>query len=160
LPETVEVYRRGHSEFRLERKTFASLEGPADAMAMVNLTSEQQAMFMHAAPRAFVSVPGGWGRLGRTDVLLGFVQEAMLESSLAAACNVAPKSARCQLWQTSRPSQPVIISSVTTLKPMRMLGPNVVVMATSIASRPLAISTRPIRGTLLRASKVYQRPPR
>jgi hypothetical protein len=92
-PETVEVYCRGHSEFRLERKTFASLKGPADAMAMVNLTSEQQAMFMHAAPRAFVSIPSGWGRLGRTNVLLGFVQEAMLESSLAAAwCNVAPKS--------------------------------------------------------------------
>src|SRR5712692_5426383 len=51
-------------------------------------------------------------------------------------------------------------SSVQTLKLTSVLGPNVVVMATSIASRPLAISTRPIRGTLFRASKVYQRPPR
>jgi hypothetical protein len=51
-------------------------------------------------------------------------------------------------------------SSVHTLKLASTLGPNVVAMATSMASRPLAISTRPIRGTLLRGSKVYQRPPR
>ena len=35
-----------------------------------------------------------------------------------------------------------------------------VLIATSAASRPRAISTRPMRGTLWRASKVYQRPPR
>ena len=51
-------------------------------------------------------------------------------------------------------------SSVQTLKLFRVLGPNVLLIATSAASRPRAISTRPIRGTLLRASKVYQRPPR
>ena len=51
-------------------------------------------------------------------------------------------------------------SSVQTLKLTSVLAPNVVLIATSIASRPLAISTRPIRGTLLRGSKVYQRPPR
>jgi hypothetical protein len=77
----------------VERKAFASLEGPADTMAMVNLTSEQQAMFLHAAPRAFVSVPGGWGRLGSTNVLLASAKEAMVENALAAAWrNVAPKS--------------------------------------------------------------------
>jgi len=58
------------------------------------------------------------------------------------------------------PSQPVTTSSVQTLKLTSVLGPNVVAMATSIASRPLAIRTRPIRGTLLRGSNVYQRPPR
>jgi hypothetical protein len=56
--------------------------------------------------------------------------------------------------------QPFSTSSVETLKLTSVLGPNVVAMATSIASRPLAISIRPIRGTLLRGSKVYQRPPR
>jgi hypothetical protein len=93
MPEAVEVYRRGHSEFRVERKTFASLEGPADTLAMVNLTSEQQAMFMHAAPRTFVPVPGGWGRLGSTNVLLASAKEAMVESALAVAWRkAAPKS--------------------------------------------------------------------
>jgi hypothetical protein len=93
MPEAVELYRRGRSEFRVERKTFASLGGPADMVAMVNLTSEQQAMFMHAAPRAFASVPGAWGRLGSTNVLLASAQEAMVASALEAAWrNVAPPS--------------------------------------------------------------------
>jgi len=39
-------------------------------------------------------------------------------------------------------------------------GPKVVDSATSHASRPRAMSTRPMRGTLLRASNVYQRSPR
>ena len=44
------------------------------------------------------------------------------------------------------------------MKLASVLGPNVWVMGTSAASRPWAIRTRPIRGTLLRASKVYHRP--
>lgn len=93
MPEAVEVYRRGQSEFRVERKTFASLGGPADAVALVNLAPEQQAMFMHAAPRTFSSVPGGWGRLGSTKVLLASANEVMVESAVAAAWrNAAPRS--------------------------------------------------------------------
>jgi hypothetical protein len=93
MPESVEVYRRGHSEFRVERRTFASLEGPADTTAIVNLTSEQQAMLMHAAPRTFESAPGGWGRLGTTNVLLASAKDAMVKNALEMAWrNVAPKS--------------------------------------------------------------------
>ena len=42
-------------------------------------------------------------------------------------------------------------SSVTTVNPVRFAIPNEVVMATSEASRPVAISTRPIRGCVWRA---------
>src|SRR5579864_8671419 len=49
-------------------------------------------------------------------------------------------------------------SSVQTLKLSSVLGPNVVVMATSEASRPRAIRIRPIRGTLLRGSNICQAP--
>ena len=48
-------------------------------------------------------------------------------------------------------------SSVTTVKFFSHVVPNEVVIATSAASRPVAISTRPIRGLLLRASNVHQR---
>ena len=51
-------------------------------------------------------------------------------------------------------------SSVQTLKLTSVLGPKVWVIGTSAASRPCAIRTRPMRGMLLRGSKVYQRPPR
>jgi hypothetical protein len=53
-------------------------------------------------------------------------------------------------------STPGGTSSVHTRKLSSVLGPKVVLIATSDASRPRAISTRPIRGVLLRASKVYQ----
>src|SRR3954470_11955793 len=51
------------------------------------------------------------------------------------------------------------ISSVQTLKLSSVLGPKVVAIATSHASRPRAIRIRPTRGTLLRGSNVCQRPP-
>jgi hypothetical protein len=93
MPEAVEVFRRGRSEFRVERKAFATLEGPADTVAVLSLTSEQQAMFMHAAARTFASAPGGWGRLGSTNILLTDAKEAMVKSAVELAWrNVAPKS--------------------------------------------------------------------
>jgi hypothetical protein len=50
-------------------------------------------MFMHAAPRTFVPIPGGWGRLGSTNVLLAYAKEAMVESVLEMAWRTAaPKS--------------------------------------------------------------------
>src|SRR6187402_2000746 len=51
------------------------------------------------------------------------------------------------------------ISSVQTLKDSSILGPKVVAIATSEASRPRAIRIRPMRGTLLRGSNICQRPP-
>ena len=51
-------------------------------------------------------------------------------------------------------------SSVHTEKLLSVFGPKVVLIATSAASRPRAINTRPMRGMLLRASNVYHRPPR
>ena len=62
--------------------------------------------------------------------------------------------------RVDRLSVQAAISSVQTRKLLRVFGPNVVVMATSAASRPRASSTLPIRGTLLRGSNVCHWPPR
>jgi hypothetical protein len=51
-------------------------------------------------------------------------------------------------------------SSVMTVKFVNFAFPNDVVMAQSVASRPVAIKTRPMRRTLCLASKVHQRSPR
>src|SRR4029453_12159685 len=40
-------------------------------------------------------------------------------------------------------SRGLVTSSAQTVKPARVLGPNVLLMATSVASRPRAMSTRP-----------------
>jgi hypothetical protein len=93
MPEAREVYRWGHSEFRVERRMFASLGGPADTVATLNLNSEQQAVFIDAAPRVFEPVPGGWGRLCSTNVLLASAEEVMVGSAVEAAWRDAvPKS--------------------------------------------------------------------
>src|SRR5258708_13944202 len=54
---------------------------------------------------------------------------------------------------------PALTSSVQTVKPASVGGPNVLLIATSVASRPRAMSTRPIRGMLFRGSNVCQCPP-
>ncbi len=60
---------------------------------MVQLTSEQQAMFMQAAPRTFVPVPGGLGWLRATNVVLVCANEAIVESALVVAWrNIVPIS--------------------------------------------------------------------
>src|ERR1700685_3214186 len=51
------------------------------------------------------------------------------------------------------------ISSVQTRKLSSVLGPKVVAIATSEASRPRAIRMRRMRGILLRGSNMCQRPP-
>ena len=56
------------------------------------------------------------------------------------------------------PVWPLGISSVQTRKLFSVFGPNVVVIATSVASRPRAIRMRPILGTLLRGSNMCHRP--
>jgi hypothetical protein len=92
-PGTVETSRRDHSDFRVFRKSFASFEGPAYSVATIQLTPEQQAMFVQAAPSAFMPVPGGWGRLGATNVVLAHAEEAVVKSALMLAWrNIAPKS--------------------------------------------------------------------
>jgi integrase len=60
---------------------------------MVQLTSEQQAMFTRAGPRTFLPVPGGSGWLKATNVVLVCANEAIVESALLAAWrNIAPIS--------------------------------------------------------------------
>src|SRR5215468_1879688 len=84
-PKVVEVYYRGRSEFRVLRRSFASLGGPADSVALVQLTPEQQTMFIQGASRTFVPVPGDSGRLGATNVVLVCANEAVVESALIVA---------------------------------------------------------------------------
>jgi len=93
LPEAKEVHIRGRSQFRVKDKFFASLSGLADSIGLLNLTPEQQIMFMHAAPRTFHAVPRGSKRLASTTVLLASAKAAVVESALMAAWrNVAPAS--------------------------------------------------------------------
>jgi hypothetical protein len=88
MPKAEEVYRRGRSKFRVRRRIFATLEGPGDSLATINLTPDQQSIFAHAQPRAFAPVAGGLGRLGATRVELAVVTKALLQSALGSAWRI------------------------------------------------------------------------
>jgi hypothetical protein len=70
MPRAEEVFRRGRSEFRVRRTMFAALAGPADSLAVIKLTPEQQAIVVSEQPLVFAAEPGGWGRLGSTVIRL------------------------------------------------------------------------------------------
>ena len=61
--------------------------------------------------------------------------------------------------QSGTSASPSATSSVQILKLSSLFGPKVVTIATSAASRPRAISTRPILGMLFRGSNMYHPPP-
>ena len=85
MPGTMEVSRLGQANFRVGRKTFATIEGPNDSITLVRLTPDQQAMFISRAPAVFAAAPGGWGRLGTTIVQIAKADEATVQDALATA---------------------------------------------------------------------------
>jgi hypothetical protein len=92
LPEAVESAHMDHPDFRVRNKVFATLGYPGEAWAMVKLTPEQQAEFVHAEPDVFVAVTGGWGRSGATNIRLETADEATTRHAVVSAWrNVAPK---------------------------------------------------------------------
>ena len=93
LPEAVEGSHQGHADFRIGKRIFATLGYPDGDWGMVKLTPEQQAMLVGAEPEIFRPVPGGWGRLGNTNVRLAKADPTTLRSALTMAWkNLAPKS--------------------------------------------------------------------
>ncbi len=96
----------------------------------------------------------GWTRQATRVVL-----EAPLRS--ISATNQQLPTRRAPSLQAAlssdRPAGASAISSVTTWKRISCVGPKDVEIATSAASRPRAMTMRPMRGWLCRASKVNQR---
>jgi hypothetical protein len=91
LPEAVESAHMGHPDFRVGGKIFATL-APGEGWGMVQLTPDEQEAFVHAAPRVFSPVPGGWGRRGATRVSLKAATKAIARDGLTAAWRIrAPK---------------------------------------------------------------------
>ena len=92
LPEAQEGAHMNHPDFRVRGKVFATL-WPADSRGVVMLTPEQQAMLVAAEPAMFTPVPGGWGRMGATNVMLANGDPASVRSALMMAWrNKAPRS--------------------------------------------------------------------
>jgi hypothetical protein len=92
FPETTESAHMEHPDFRVGGKVFATLGYPSAGWAMVKLMPDEQQDFVRTEPEVFVTVKGGWGRRGATNVRLKAVRKASLRKALEAAWrNTAPK---------------------------------------------------------------------
>src|ERR1700676_5313152 len=93
LPDAIEGSHRGHADFRVGKRIFATLGYPDDGWGMVKLTPEQQSVLVEAEPDIFRPVPGGWGRQGNNNVRLPKADPAAPQSApQLAGTNNAPQA--------------------------------------------------------------------
>ena len=85
VPDATESSHMNHPDFRLGGKIFASLGYPDDHHGMINLTPDQQRVFLKQAPSVFMPCAGMWGKRGATNVRLAAARVELVRSALAAA---------------------------------------------------------------------------
>jgi len=106
LADTEERAHHHHPDFRAKGKLFATLGYPDDTRAMVKLTLEQQAEFMHDHPTVFSPSAGAWGRQGCTSVLLPKATKTALEPAVRAAWQNALAASAKPKQSTRKPPKP------------------------------------------------------
>lgn len=84
---------RGHPDFRVGGRIFASLGYPDRKWGMIVLTPDHQRTLTREHP-AFVPVKGKWGEQGCTNVRLDVVDEDALGEALTLAWQNAGKRRR------------------------------------------------------------------
>jgi hypothetical protein len=90
LPGATESAHFGKRDFRAP-KVFASL--PSPDIANLNLTPDQQQMFLSLYPGEFSALPNTWGERGWTALHLDRCGDATARMAVEAAWkNVAPKA--------------------------------------------------------------------
>jgi hypothetical protein len=82
LPGTEELNGLGYPNFRIGRKSFATIE---DSVTVIRLTRDQQATFVATAPAVFEPVSSVWGRVGYTVIRLDVADAATVHDALATA---------------------------------------------------------------------------
>jgi hypothetical protein len=87
MPGAVEGSHMGNADFRVNGRIFATLSLERQGFGVLKLVPEQQLGMVQDAPEIFSPVPGGWGRMGMTRVLLANVTEDVLEGALRTAWN-------------------------------------------------------------------------
>lgn len=84
--EGVEEYSHaGWPAFRVGGRKFASLASQAEGFGNLMLTPGQQAAFVEEAPKIFLPIAGGWGRMGHTHIRLAEANEDVLRGALRTA---------------------------------------------------------------------------
>ena len=85
LPGAIEASHMGHPDFRVGGRIFATLGYAGDGWGMVQLTPQEQALFIAIDSEMFVPAKGAWGRSGSTMVRLKAAKKGTLRKALRAA---------------------------------------------------------------------------
>ena len=94
----------GHPDFRVNGRIFSTLGYPDTTRAMVKLTAEQQAEFMHDHPQVFSPCAGKWGEQGATSIDLRKARKAVVKRALEAARQNAQSVALAAATRRGRPA--------------------------------------------------------
>ena len=87
----------GSPDFRVGGRIFATLAAEKQGYGNLMLSPEQQAAFVSEQPGLFLPIPGGWGRMGCTHIILSKANRDVLSGALEAAWRL-----RTQKNQSSR----------------------------------------------------------
>ena len=97
-----ELAHHGHPDFRVNGRIFCTLGYPNDTRAMVKLTPEQQAEFVHDYPEVFSPCAGKWGEQGATSIELPKARKGVIQRALEAA----RQNAQCAALAATRRPRP------------------------------------------------------
>jgi YjbR len=75
----------GQPDFRVGGRIFATLASGREGYGNIKLTLEQQQSFVEELPEVFLPIPGRWGSMGMTHVVLGKANEDLLHGALHTA---------------------------------------------------------------------------
>lgn len=78
----------GATDFRVGGHIFATLAHVKKGYGNLMLDREQQQLFVQDLPEVFLPIPGGWGRMGATHIVLAKADKDVLTGALQAAYNL------------------------------------------------------------------------
>ena len=85
LEDAEESSHMGQPDFRVGGRIFATLASAKQGYGNLMLTLEQQAAFIEELPEVFLTIKGGWGRMGMTHIRLAAAREDVLRGALQTA---------------------------------------------------------------------------
>ena len=75
----------GAVDFRVGGRIFATLASQSEGYGNLALAPEEQSAFCQELPDVFLPIPGGWGRMGMTHIVLANASEDLLRGALQTA---------------------------------------------------------------------------
>jgi len=75
----------GAADFRVGGRIFATLASVAQGYGNLMLNTEMQSAFVEELPEVFLPIPGGWGRMGMTHIILSKANKDVMAGALRAA---------------------------------------------------------------------------